>query len=1023
MKIIKLLSKLVFFFVLFVILSINLSGCCGHSGGGGGGVIPVNKTTLADVTVNDDGSVSINSNGISLNALPDTFQQGTKIKITQVTGGDLLSLLGMSGKDISLSSPVFGIEITPEQEILNKAATLTIDLSDKYDSTKKQYFALNRETPTLVTSQVITNSLDIRPAKKNTLELGFVTTFSYAALACLKKEILSTDPSIWCDNPIKEVINDKYTSDVTIFSQLSTKDDIEKVFNGKSSFNISIRTDGTGLTKLSHKSSPIASRNSLRASKLNYGSIDLTKTQSTLIDSKTIRYDAFFGSNNQIFQDIPRRIVIESVFKSTDNIPISSQENVIYFRPARRPYVVTTYPLNGTTITNDAQIENIVVDFSEPMNTASVENATTIKTQGHTYTKDSSKYKLTFAWSDNNKKVNIKGANKLETATGTYNIKIAKTASSQKNANIGKDSYSLNAEDVNWSFNFKKKNFYVIMTTPKPGDTNVEVANPNETRKGPDIFLKFNKNYYPQSMNSAISLKTSDGTAIKISDAQDFDEFTITITPRNALTHNTLYIVEVSPDVKTFDGKETLGEKYTATFKTKEPFASGSGTADDPYLIKTQEELANINLEGYVNTDKYYKLANDINYVPSSNLTSLSKASWKPIGNEKTPFKGFFDGNNKSINDLKISETNSSNVGLFGYIVNSSIKNLTLKDSNINGKDTTGSLAGNSIYSTIQNIKITGLNLRVSSEKAGGLIGSGNSTTINNCSIDTEYDIDGTADYIGGLAGIITANSTITNSYVKLTNSAKIVASDLIGGLVGSSENSKINNSKFYGIIRASSKSVGGIVGFSDNSKIISCSALDGSASGSQDVGGICGLLTSNSSVEKCNSSLNISGSADNVGGLIGKSQNSDISNSYVANISVEGTAANNGGLIGHLDNSSVEYCYSQANVSGMDSVGGLVGLSQNNSSIKNCAALNNTLAGSNKDLTNKILGSGKADLNNNYSLSTTQFVFTGSDPKVYTHTHTQFDGTEKKSSSEIFKNLHLDSSVWNTSGTYPVFK
>ena len=1030
MNYIKLLSKLVFSVLIFSALCINLSGCCGHSGGGGNSSSPINKTTIGEVKVNDDGSVYFSGDGITLNALPDTFVQGTTIRFSKVTGGDLLSCLGMSGKPISLSSEVYGVEISPEQEILNRAATVTIDLSSNYDSTKKQYFALNRETPVLVTSENTSMSLNARAAKKKSIELGFVTTFSYIAAASLKTEILSKDPSIWCDNSSKEVVKDKYSSDVTIFAQLSTKEDIEKIFNGSVSFNVAIRTDDKKLNSLSHKSSPIAARASKSKSSLTYGSIDLTKVHSIKIDNNTFQYDAFFNALNKSFQDIPRRVIVESVFTSTDNIPLSSQENVIYFRSPKRPYVLNTYPADQDCLTNLAQLDNMIVNFSESMNTGSVEEALTISTNGQTYSK--TKGNLTFNWSENNKKLAMTGNFTFPNATGTYNIKIAKSALSASNANIAKTAFAANAEDVAWSFNYNKKDFYVIMTSPKPGDTNVAIKNANSTMKGPEITLTFNETFNPQTLNSAVSLKTKNGDTLKFTGNSDdlLKTYTYIITPSKTLDYNQEYIVEVGASVENLpinnNKTKTLGEVYRASFRTKEPFASGSGTKDDPYMITNQEELDNIRITGYINTDKYYKLANDITYEKPQSLGISNKAYWQPIGNDKTPFTGYFDGNNKSIIDLDINQQDPY-AGLFGKVVNSTITSLNLKNPDISGHEFVGSIVGYSIYSNISNIKVTDIDIIASKIKAnaGGLVGAANSTQINNCSVETSDNLFGSTDYCGGLVGYMTANTNLSNSYVKLSNSAELGGSDQIGGLVGYCEDSKIINSDFTGVIKASSKEVGGIVGKASNSTISKCATLEGSASGSMNIGGVCGSLIDNSLIEECSSSIDVTGAADNVGGLVGNSENSSIVNSYVTDKTVKCSADCSGGLVGFIKDSSIESCYSRAPVSGKDSVGGLAGMSEGSTTFTKSAALNTELAGTNKDNLNKVLGKGSPTINSCYSLAnmTITFVGTQAGSDSYQHKHNDLDGKEESSVSSIVNKLLLDTSIWNTGSSYPVLK
>ena len=55
---------------------------------------------------------------------------------------------------------------------------------------------------------------------------------------------------------------------------------------------------------------------------------------------------------------------------------------------------------------------------------------------------------------------------------------------------------------------------------------------------------------------------------------------------------------------------------------------------------------------------------------------SLKELSWAPIGNETNKYKGTFDGNGKTISNLYINAS-QENMGLFGYILDSTIKNLT----------------------------------------------------------------------------------------------------------------------------------------------------------------------------------------------------------------------------------------------------------------------------------------------------------------------------------------------------------
>ena len=105
------------------------------------------------------------------------------------------------------------------------------------------------------------------------------------------------------------------------------------------------------------------------------------------------------------------------------------------------------------------------------------------------------------------------------------------------------------------------------------------------------------------------------------------------------------------------------------------------------YLIASADDLCNFS--EYVNAgndckDLTFKLANDIDLSGVENFT--------PIGSDsKHYFFGTFDGNGKTISNLKIVGEN--NVGLFGCN-SGNIKNVNLTDANITGEEFVGGLVG-----------------------------------------------------------------------------------------------------------------------------------------------------------------------------------------------------------------------------------------------------------------------------------------------------------------------------------------
>ena len=108
---------------------------------------------------------------------------------------------------------------------------------------------------------------------------------------------------------------------------------------------------------------------------------------------------------------------------------------------------------------------------------------------------------------------------------------------------------------------------------------------------------------------------------------------------------------------------------------------SGEGTQDNPYLIKSVDDLAKMSI--LVNNNNsgaasaFYRLDADIDL---SAKYGEGKESFVPIGNSVNPFSGTFDGNGKTISGLYVKSTDGNPGGLFGVGINGEIKNLILSE-------------------------------------------------------------------------------------------------------------------------------------------------------------------------------------------------------------------------------------------------------------------------------------------------------------------------------------------------------
>lgn len=174
-------------------------------------------------------------------------------------------------------------------------------------------------------------------------------------------------------------------------------------------------------------------------------------------------------------------------------------------------------------------------------------------------------------------------------------------------------------------------------------------------------------------------------------------------------------------------------------------FAGGTGTAEDPFQIKTAEHMNNIRQ----NLSANYVLINDIDLSGYSN--------WEPIGSGETPFVGMFDGNNHTITGLTIIKK-VEYVGLFGYCTGS-LKNLKMKSATIDildmedGSSSIGVIAG--FCSEILTCDVDGSSITVignyyNSIHVGGIIGRG--LSIQSCSSAVVFNLSTIGPiYCGGI--------------------------------------------------------------------------------------------------------------------------------------------------------------------------------------------------------------------------------------------------------------------------------
>ncbi|MDD5327378.1 MAG: GLUG motif-containing protein [Phycisphaerae bacterium] len=390
-------------------------------------------------------------------------------------------------------------------------------------------------------------------------------------------------------------------------------------------------------------------------------------------------------------------------------------------------------------------------------------------------------------------------------------------------------------------------------------------------------------------------------------------------------------------------------------------YSGGSGTAEDPYLISTAEDMNQIGCN-YQDWDKYFKLTADIN------LSAYTGTQFSRIGTDaKHAFSGVFDGNGHTISNFAYTVESGDYIGIFGSVSNTGIiENVSLVDVNVIGNNYVGGLVGHN-EGTISNSSVTGT---VSgSYMAGGLVGYSEQGSIINCystiAVTSGYSPYCLGGLIGGNDGTISdcnSTGTVTGgdcSYYlgglvgqnrggisDCTSTATVTGGDCsyyLGGLAGYYTPglllSGVFNCDSTGTVTGGDylHYIGGLVGYTYGGGIGECSST-GNITGGDYSYGLGGLLGGNERavfVRCCYSIGAVSGgySSDCVGGLMGE----NINDSYVTDCYATGDVIGGydvGGLVGINDHSYIYECYSSGSVSGYMFVGGLLGWSYNGETI-----------------------------------------------------------------------------------------
>ncbi|MBQ3711699.1 MAG: hypothetical protein II891_04815 [Bacteroidales bacterium] len=439
-------------------------------------------------------------------------------------------------------------------------------------------------------------------------------------------------------------------------------------------------------------------------------------------------------------------------------------------------------------------------------------------------------------------------------------------------------------------------------------------------------------------------------------------------------------------------------------------FSGGAGTEENPYKISSVRDFRNLitySTNGYTEGEGVAASAINSAYYQQTADIDFKGVKMAPIGDSDHQFTGQYDGNDKQLQNVNISETGAF-AGIFAYVNGSaSIKDLTVSGSITKTGSTDNSCVGGIAGIVRGAATVTGCTnnttITSSATYTGGIAGrlyqSTSSTAISGCT--NNGSVTSSVSYTGGIVGQQIHGGTI----VECVNKGTVSGTSYVGGIVGdmgaaSATPSAISFISFCrndATINASANCSGGIAGRIINGSVVSsCFAKGTVSSESYDVGGIAGLVQVNNSnansrvcVYDCLTAMNVtttrSGSENEArtGGAVG----------FVSNNQAQYIAIDNCGVIA-----------TSVTVGGGTKVGGFVGrfassnTNKNRTRIRNCYTLVSSISSPNS-LYGGFVGNAESYGELHYC------YYVADDSNVIINNNTTKDNLTKKTAVEIASN------------------
>ena len=198
--------------------------------------------------------------------------------------------------------------------------------------------------------------------------------------------------------------------------------------------------------------------------------------------------------------------------------------------------------------------------------------------------------------------------------------------------------------------------------------------------------------------------------------------------------------------------------------------SGAQGTEQDPYLIYFTDQLdllaTRVNDGTSTYSGSYFKLMDTLTY----NYTgAANENNYTAIGTSSHPFSGHFDGNQKTIEGIRIYSNNGGYKGVFGYVENAEVQNLYVNDIEITAHDRVGCIVGECDGSTITNCRVTTATLTATGSHSdcpyfGGIAGRNLGTCTMSNNFVFEIDIP-EVYHFGAIVGDVGSDQGLVSNY------------------------------------------------------------------------------------------------------------------------------------------------------------------------------------------------------------------------------------------------------------------